>query len=55
MDFCFLVFYIDTVARAIVYVTFSKNRSENDDIVYSTVNEQNEQRAQIKKENGVYK
>ncbi|CAF1409652.1 unnamed protein product [Adineta ricciae] len=44
-----------TLARAIVYVTFSKNRSENDDIVYSTVNEQNELRAQIKKENGVYK
>ncbi|UJR27109.1 hypothetical protein I4U23_008408 [Adineta vaga] len=44
-----------TLAKAIVYVTFSKNRSENDDIVHSTINEQNEQRTQQKKENGVYK
>ncbi|CAF1229551.1 unnamed protein product [Rotaria sordida] len=45
------------LAKAIVYVTFSKNKSENEEIVHSTINEQNEQRSQQtpKKDMGVFK
>ncbi|CAF0914061.1 unnamed protein product [Adineta steineri] len=43
------------LAKAIVYVTFSKNRSENDDIVHATINEQSENRTQQRKDIGSYK
>jgi hypothetical protein len=45
------------LAKAVVYVTFSKNKSENEDIVHTTINEQSEQRSQQtnKKETGGYK
>lgn len=49
--------FVDQWARGIVYATFSKNKSENDDVVQTILDEQNEQRSQtnIKKETGVYK
>jgi 16S rRNA C967 or C1407 C5-methylase (RsmB/RsmF family) len=37
---------LDTLGKAIVYVTFSKNKSENEEIVHTAINEQNEQRSQ---------
>lgn len=48
---------LDTSAKAIVYVTFSKNKSENEEIVQSTINDQNEPRAQQtqRKDTGSYK
>ncbi len=49
------MWYLDTTAKAIVYVTFSKNKSENEDIVHSIINEQNEQRTHQRKEIGSYK
>ncbi|CAF3946694.1 unnamed protein product [Rotaria magnacalcarata] len=44
------------LAKAIVYVTFSKNKSENEEIVHATVNEQTEQRSQTpRRDGGFYK
>ncbi|CAF4494503.1 unnamed protein product [Rotaria socialis] len=44
------------LAKAVVYVTFSKNKSENEEIVHATVNEQTEQRSQTpRKDAGFYK
>ncbi|CAF1048343.1 unnamed protein product [Rotaria sp. Silwood1] len=45
------------LAKAIVYVTFSKNKSENEEIVQATINEQTEQRSQQtpRKDIGSYK
>jgi len=37
---------LDTLAKAIVYVTFSKNKSENEEIVNAAISEQTEQRSQ---------
>lgn len=56
-DPCFSLFRTDPWARAIVYATFSKNKSENEDVVQTIVDEQNDQRspAHLKKDIGVYK
>ena len=52
-----LFFFSDSHGRAIVYVTFSKNKSENEDVVNMILDEQNEQRTQTgqKKENTIYR
>jgi len=39
------------LAKAIVYVTYSKNKSENEEIVHTAINEQTAQ----KKDVGTYK
>jgi hypothetical protein len=48
---------LDSWAKGIVYATFSKNKSENDDIVQTIIDEQNEQRSQVlpKKDISIYK
>jgi 16S rRNA C967 or C1407 C5-methylase (RsmB/RsmF family) len=45
------------LAKAIVYVTFSKNKSENEEIVNTTISDQSEQRSQHtqRKDLGNYK
>jgi 16S rRNA C967 or C1407 C5-methylase (RsmB/RsmF family) len=45
------------LGKAIVYVTFSKNKAENEEIVHSTISDQNEQRSQHtqRKDVGNYK
>ncbi len=51
------IWYLDTLGKAIVYVTFSKNKAENEEIVHSTISDQNEQRSQHtqRKDVGNYK
>ena len=48
---------LDPWGKAIVYATFSKNKSENDDVVQALIDEQTEQRSQSiqRKEAGIYK
>lgn len=47
---------LDPWAKAIVYVTFSKHKSENEEIVHATLSEQNESRSQHqRKDIGIYK
>jgi 16S rRNA C967 or C1407 C5-methylase (RsmB/RsmF family) len=48
---------LDPWGKAIVYATFSKNKSENDDVVQALIDEQTEQRSQSiqKKEAGIYR
>ena len=36
--------YLDPAGKAIVYVTFSNNQSENEDIVHAAMNESSEYR-----------
>jgi 16S rRNA C967 or C1407 C5-methylase (RsmB/RsmF family) len=44
------------LAKAIVYVTFSKNKSENEEIIHTAINEQNERSHQShRKDVGIYK
>lgn len=50
------IIFLDLPGKAIVYVTFSKNKSENEEVVHAILNEQGDQRSLTpRKDIGIYK